>query len=338
MTRAVILGCAGPALEPAERRFFAEADPLGFILFARNVESPEQLRALTDELRAAVGRDDVPILVDQEGGRVARLGAPHWRAAPAAAAFGHLAARRPGDARRATWLNARLMAADLAAAGITVDCAPVLDLRWPGAHDVIGDRAFAGDPVVVANLGRAMCEGLLAGGVLPVIKHLPGHGRARVDSHAALPVVDAPWQALAATDLRAFAELSDAPWGMTAHVVYSAVDDARPATLSPRVISEVIREEIGFDGVLVSDDLSMRALTGGLRARAEAAMAAGCDLVVHCNGDLREMGAVTEGAGAVGEVAAARLRRAESRRRASIGSDFDAKVAYAQLDALMREG
>lgn len=337
MARAVVFGCKGPALEDDERRFFADADPAGFILFARNAETPDQLRALVAELRAAVGRDDAPVLIDQEGGRVARLGRPHWYDPPAARVFGYLAKRRPQDAGAATYLNARLIAADLAAAGITVDCAPVLDLRWPDGNDVIGDRAFTGDPAVVADLGYQTCKGLLEGGVLPVLKHMPGHGRAEVDSHEALPVVEASHEALAAADFQPFVELGEAPWGMTGHVVYRALDGENPATLSPRVIADIIRGEIGFDGVLISDDLSMGALSGDLRARGAAALDAGCDLVLHCNGRMDEMQAVMEGVGQVGETARARLERAEAMRRESFQPDFDRVAAHRQLDALMTE-
>jgi len=333
--RAVVLGCSGPRLDEAERRLFAEADPLGFILFARNCESPEQVKALVDSLRAAVGRADAPVLIDQEGGRVARLKPPHWRAAPAPAAFGRLAAVDEESAARAAWLNARLLAFDLAALGITVDCTPVLDLRLPEGHAVIGDRAFADDPTLVARLGGRVRAGLEAGGVLPVVKHIPGHGRARVDSHLELPVVDTPRDVLEATDFQPFAALHDAPWAMTAHVVYSALDPDRPATTSPRVIAEVIRGQIGFDGVLVSDDLSMQALRGDLGARTRAALAAGCDLALHCNGDLAEMTAVAEAAAPVFEAAARRLWAAEQRRREAWTAGFDPEAARRELEGLL---
>src|SRR3990172_9532156 len=271
----VILGCAGPTPDAPERRFFRAADPLGFILFKRNCTAPKQVRLLVAELRDAVGRADAPVLIDQEGGRVARLGPPHWRTPPPAPRFGLLAARDRDAAAEAARVNARLLAADLAELGITVDCAPVLDLRLPGAHDVIGDRAFHSDPEVVALLGRAVAEGLLAGGVIPVVKHMPGHGRAMIDSHAALPRVATSRSELEHTDFRPFRALNDLPWGMTAHVVYEAIDPERPASTSPVVIGEVIRGHIGFDGLLVSDHLSMQALQGRLADRTRAALAAG---------------------------------------------------------------
>ncbi|MEX0815546.1 MAG: beta-N-acetylhexosaminidase [Dongiaceae bacterium] len=314
MTRiAVIFGCAGPTLDDAERRFFRAADPLGFILFKRNCAAPEQVRRLVGELRDAVGRADAPVLIDQEGGRVTRLGPPHWRTAPPAARFGLLAARDRDAAIEATRVNARLLAADLADLGITVDCAPVLDLRLPGAHDAIGDRAFHSDPEVVALLGRAMAEGLLAGGVIPVVKHMPGHGRAMVDSHAALPRVATSRSELEHTDFRPFRALNDLPWGMTAHVVFEAIDPARPTSTSPIVIGEVIRGHIGFDGLLVSDDVSMQALEGSLADRTRAALAAGCDVALHCNARIQEMEAVAAAAAPLSVRAVERLARGRER-------------------------
>ena len=328
MARAVVLGCAGPALGADEAAFLREADPLGFILFARNCESPAQVRALVTALRESVGRAEAPVLIDQEGGRVARLRPPHWRAAPAAACFGDLAATDPDRAARAAWINARLIAADLADLGITVNCAPVLDLARPETHAVIGDRALAGDPETVAALGRAVCAGLLAGGVLPVAKHLPGHGRARVDSHAALPIIEADAETLAGSDFVPFTALAEAaPWAMTAHAVYTALDPDRPATLSPGVIAGTLRERIGFSGVLISDDLSMKALSGDLATRAAEALAAGCDLVLHCNGDRAEMAAVVAGCAEVTPAARARLDRAEAARRAAVDALAEADRA-----------
>ena len=302
---AAILGCAGPALTPAERAFFRDADPLGFILFQRNCAHPDQLRALVAELRETVGRGDAPVLIDQEGGRVARLKPPHWPSYPAPAA---IAALGGTAAREAAWAGARLIADDLARLGITVDCVPVLDLPVAGADAVIGDRAWGQSPATVALLGRAVCEGMLAGGVLPVIKHIPGHGRATVDSHHALPVVKASRATLEASDFAPFRALADMPWAMTAHIVYTALDAERPATLSAPVIGEAIRAAIGFAGVLVSDDLSMRALGGSLGERSAGALAAGCDLVLHCNGDMKEM---TEVAGAASSLSAAARRRVD---------------------------
>lgn len=311
---AVIFGCAGPRLADDERAFFRDADPFGFILFARNVVSPAQVRALTDDLRACVGRADTPVLIDQEGGRVARLKPPHWRVAPPAARFGALYADEPEAAVEAARLNARLIAAELAPLGIDVDCAPVLDVVVEGAHNVIGDRAFAGTPGIVAALGRAQAEGLLAGGVMPVVKHLPGHGRARADSHLELPVVEASRAELEASDFVPFRALADMPWAMTAHVLYRALSSNQPATMSETLVRDVIRGHIGFDGLLVTDDLSMGALEGAYAERARAALAAGCDVLLHCNGDaaqMREIAAVTP---ALTGAACERIRRGHRRR------------------------
>ncbi len=308
--RPVIFGCAGERLGAAERRFFAEADPLGFILFRRNCREPGQLRDLVASLRDCVGRADAPVLIDQEGGRVARLGSPHWRRHPAAAELA-----REGEA--AVFGTAREIAADLAGLGITVDCAPVLDLRIAGADQVIGDRSFGADPAAVARFGRAWCDGLLAGGVLPVLKHIPGHGRARADSHVACPAVDAAADELAASDFAPFRALAEMPWAMTAHVVYTAFDPDAPATLSSSVIGGAIRGTIGFDGVLISDDLSMGALSGPLGARAAAALAAGCDLALHCSGRLAEMEEIAAATGPLAAATAARLARGEAMRRRS---------------------
>ena len=331
--KAVIFGCEGPVLTDWEKGFFADTNPLGLILFARNCQSPAQVRALVADFHRAVGREDGPVLIDQEGGRVARLRPPHWRAAPAAAELGALGARDGTRARRAVTLNARLLAAELADLGITVDCAPVLDLSVAGAHDVIGDRAFGSDPEVVACLGRAVCEGLLAGGVLPVIKHMPGHGRVLVDSHHALPRVEASRADLERTDFRPFAALSDAPWGMTAHVVYTALDPDNPATTSARIITEVIRGTFGFDGVLVSDDLSMNALSGGLGARAAAALAAGCDVALHCNGRAEEMIEVAAVAPVLSPDAVRRLAAASA--QVTPPASMDTAALTADLDDLL---
>jgi beta-N-acetylhexosaminidase len=309
--RAVILGCAGTTLSSAERAFFAESDPLGFILFQRNCAEPDRVRALVAALRDSVGRADAPVLIDQEGGRVARLRPPHWREYPAAARIGALGAA--GAAAAA--IVARLIAEDLAALGISVDCLPVLDLPVPGADAVIGDRAYANSSERVAALGRAACDGLLAGGVLPIVKHIPGHGRATVDSHLACPVVTTPREALEAGDFAPFQTLRDMPWAMTAHVVYTAVDASRPATLSRRVIDDIIRGQIGFDGVLLSDDLSMQALGGSLGERAAGAIAAGCDVVLHCNGRFDEMREVAAATPPLGDMALVRLARGEALRR-----------------------
>ena len=325
---ACILGCSGPVLTAAEKAFFADARPWGFILFARNVETPEQVRTLTASLREAVGRGDAPVLVDQEGGRVRRLRPPHWPSYPAARAYGELPA---DDRREIARLGGRLMAHDLAAVGIDTDCLPVLDVPAPDGHEVIGDRAYADTPDEVAALGRAAAEGLMAGGVLPVVKHMPGHGRARADSHHALPVVDAPLDDLEARDFTPFRALADLPMAMSAHVVYAAIDPRRPATTSPVVIGDVIRGRIGFDGLLMTDDLSMQALSGGFRERAEAARAAGCDMVLHCNGDMAEMRAAAEGAGRLDGEAARRAAAALARRSAP--APFDVAEGRARFEA-----
>ena len=332
-SRAAIVGIAGTRLRPEERRLIAAHDPLGFILFARNCRTPDQVRALVADLRAAVGRGDAPVLIDQEGGRVARLRPPHWPDQPPARAIGRLAEADEGAGREAAWLHARLLAADLAPLGITVDCAPVLDLAWPGRTAAIGDRAFSADPKIVGLLGRAALDGFLAGGVLPVIKHLPGHGRARVDSHLELPVVAASRDELAASDWRPFRICRDAPLGMTAHVLYPALDPDWPATHSARIIDEVIRGAIGFDGLLLSDDLSMQALGGRLGERCARALAAGCDVALHCNGDLGEMVEVLAAAGPLSDAAEGRLARAFARLDGGMVCDLIA--AQAQRDALL---
>lgn len=291
--RAFITGCAGTTLTPDETAFLREAAPWGLILFRRNVESPAQVAALVAAFRAAVARPEAPVLIDQEGGRVQRLGPPHWPAYPPAEVFARRAeAGDPEGAAQAARLGARLMAADFAPLGINVDCVPCADLRLPEGHGIIGDRAYGSTPAQVAHLARAAAEGLMSGGVLPVLKHIPGHGRARADSHESLPVVETSRDELEATDFAPFRLLADLPLGMTAHVVYAAIDLDRPATTSPTVIGEVIRGHIGFDGALMSDDLSMGALAGSLAGRAEASFAAGCDLALHCNGRLDEMAEV----------------------------------------------
>jgi beta-N-acetylhexosaminidase len=307
--RAVLFGCAGPELSDRERRLFAETDPVGFILFQRNCVEPAQVRRLVADLRASVGRGDAPVLIDQEGGRVMRLKPPHWRAAPPQGLFGELAGRNPARGREAAYLNARLLAAELCDLGVTVDCAPVLDLRLPGAHEIIGDRALGTDPEQVAELGSAVAQGLLDGGILPVIKHIPGHGRATVDSHHELPMVDVGRQMLEQTDFEPFRRLAAQPWAMTAHVVYRAIDPERPASLSAQVIDSVIRGSIGFDGFLVSDDVNMKALKGDVGELSLTAVQAGCDAVLHCNGDFAEMERVARATPRLSDRALERLSR-----------------------------
>lgn len=301
---ALILGCAGPALDPWERDFFRATNPWGFIVFARNVESPAQLAALTASLREAVGRA-APVLVDQEGGRVARLRPPHWRAYPPVLA--DVKGRPLEVAAEILALRYRLIAHDLNAAGIDVNCAPLLDVAAPGLTDAIGDRALGGEPALVAALGRAVRRGLEAGGVLPVVKHLPGYGRAAVDPHLSLPVVKAPLSALTG-DFAPFHAHRDALMGMTAHLLIEAVDRDYPATFSGPCI-DLIRERIGFDGLLMTDDISMGALAGSIAERTEAALGAGCDIVLHCNGDREEMEGAASAAPALEGAA---LRRAEA--------------------------
>ena len=308
--RAVVFGCSGTVLGDGERRFFEESRPLGFILFGRNVANPGQVRKLVADLRRAVSRPDAPVLIDQEGGRVQRIGPPLWPRRPAMRAFGRAVARDPEGAAACARLNAELIAADLRALGIDVNCAPVLDLDLPEGHGVIGDRAFSGDPGIVAALGRAVCEGLMSGGVVPVVKHLPGHGRATVDSHVGLPRVRAPLELLSAADFAPFAALADAVAGMTAHVVYEAVDGSGPASTSRTVIAQTVRRDIGFGGLLFSDDICMGALSGRLEERAAAVLEAGCDVALHCDGNLADMRAVAEACPAMTADALARLERA----------------------------
>lgn len=288
-SKAMILGCAGKNITPDEIRFYRDERPWGFILFARNIGEPEQIRDLVTSLRDSIGRPDAPVFVDQEGGRVQRLRPPVAPNYPAGSALGALYRQDKEAGLRSAWLLARLHAFDLQRLGITVDCLPVLDVPIEGASDVIGSRAYGKDPETVAALGRAAAEGLIAGGVLPVMKHIPGHGRAFSDSHHALPVVDAPLAELRAHDFVPFRALNQLPAAMTAHVVYTAVDPDRPATTSAKVVREIVRGEIGFDGLLISDDTSMKALSGDFSEKAAAILAAGCDLVLHCNGVMEEM-------------------------------------------------
>ena len=329
---AAILGCQGLALTAEEVAFFRDVQPWGFILFRRNVESPDQVRALTSALRDVVGRPDAPILIDQEGGRVARLGPPHWRRYPPGRAYGDLPANDPLLRREITRLGGRLLAHDLCVLGINVDCVPVLDVPAPGSHDIIGDRAYATTTEGVAALGRAACEGLIAGGVLPVIKHIPGHGRAMSDSHLALPVVEAPYADLDARDFAPFRVLSDMPMAMSAHVIYTAIDPRRPGTTSRKVVRSVVREAIGFDGLLMTDDLSMKALSGDFAQRARDSLAAGCDVVLHCNGDMTEMQAVMAGTRALSGRSAQRARAALGRLASDL-EPFDVEEGRARFDA-----
>jgi len=328
-----VFGCQGLHLTESETSFFRDADPFGFILFKRNVDSPDQLSRLTEQMRTAVGRDDVPVLVDQEGGRVQRLGPPHWRKAPAAERFGALWDVSPAAGCEAAYLNARLIGADLHACGITVDCAPDADLREPGAHDVIGDRSFGAVVECVVALARETARGLLDAGLLPVVKHVPGHGRVEVDSHLDLPVVKAAKADLQARDFEVFRQLSSLPLMMTAHMLFMQIDPDAPATQSARVIDGVVRGEIGFDGLLFSDDLSMNALSGSLGERAARALAAGVDVAVHCNGDMAEMQDIAAHVSAMTEQGWARWQRAEAKRMAPV--PIDEKAALERLNDLL---
>jgi len=330
---AAVYGCEGTELASEERAFFRDAHPFGFILFARNCETPSQVRSLYESLRETVGESNVPIFIDQEGGRVARLKPPYWRARPAARRFGELFESNPEEGREATYLCARLIAHELRDIGVTVNCVPVLDVPVPGAHDIIGDRAFSSNAATVIALGRIVIDGHLDGGVLPVIKHIPGHGRALADSHLALPRVAASADDLSVHDFVTFRGLNHAPIAMTAHVVYEAIDPKRPATISPRVVQTIIRREIHFEGLLVSDDLSMAALTGPLALRAKAAFFAGCDIALHCNGKLDEM---KEIAAQAKPLAGPALRRAESAlAHFRAPSELDYGRAEQRLAALM---
>jgi beta-N-acetylhexosaminidase len=335
--KAMILGCAGLELSAEEKEFFRHNQPLGFILFARNCDTPEQIAKLTADLRLSVGRDDAPVLIDQEGGRVQRLKPPRWRQAPTARRFGDLFRRDPELGREAVEFNMRLIAADLIPLGLDVDCVPCLDVPVPGAHDVIGERAFALQPEIVADLGRVAANTMLDMGIMPVIKHVPGHGRAGVDSHHDLPRVDTSVIELQHSDFLPFASLSDMPWGMTAHVLYTAIDAERPATTSPVVIERIIRGVIGFQGLLLSDDLSMQALGGTLGDRARASLAAGCDVALHCNGKMDEMAQVADATGPLTPAALQRLARGRTRLNRSRKPPSSGEIAAWQkrLDALL---
>jgi beta-N-acetylhexosaminidase len=332
MSTAFITGLAGPTLTSQERAFLRDAEPWGLILFKRNIQAPDQVSRLIAEAREAVGQH-VPVLVDQEGGRVQRLGPPHWPVYPPGAAYGRLYDEDGVGGLSAARLGARLMAADLHRLGIDVDCVPLGDVPVAGADRVIGDRAYGETPAKVAAIAAALAEGLMEGGVLPVVKHLPGHGRATADSHEKLPIVTTDRDVLEPTDFQAFRPLKDLPLGMTAHVVFTDLDPSAPATTSPTIIGQVIRESIGFGGVLMSDDISMGALTGSIAERTRAAIAAGCDLVLHCNGRFEEMLAVAGEAPPLGGAAARRTAAALAARRAP--ADIDEAAMRAQFSALM---
>jgi beta-N-acetylhexosaminidase len=325
--RAFITGIAGPELTDAERAFIREAEPWGLIVFKRNIGEPDALRRLTDDFRTTLGRD-APVLIDQEGGRVQRMGPPSWPKYPPALAYGALYDRDRAEGLAAARLGARLIAADLAAVGIDVDCMPVADVPVAEADAVIGDRAFGTQPSKVAALAAAFAEGLAEGGVVPVLKHIPGHGRATADSHRKLPVVTADRETLDATDFAAFRPLATLPLAMTAHVVFTAIDAVAPATTSLAIVRDVIRGVIGFRGLLMSDDISMGALSGSLGERTRAAISAGCDLVLHCNGDMDEMTAVAAAAPALEGQSAHRAAAALGSKRRAAPIDFMAKRAH----------
>lgn len=332
-TRAFITGVSGTELTAAEREFIRDQRPWGFILFKRNVATPAQVAALVAELRAVAGAPDAPVLIDQEGGRVQRLGPPHWPVYPPGAAFASLYDTDSASGLAAARLSARLIAADLADLGITVDCLPLADVPVPGADAVIGNRAYGTEPGKVAAIARAVTEGLEQGGVLPVLKHIPGHGRATADTHFKLPTVDTPRDELERTDFAAFKPLSDLPMAMTAHVVFSAIDPAHPATTSATMIADVIRGAIGFQGLLMSDDVSMNALSGNIAERTRAIFAAGCDVALHCNGNIEEMRDV---AGETPELSGRALERANAALAArKLPQPFDRAAARTELDALI---
>ena len=330
-----MVGVAGPTLSDDERALLRARPPWGFILFQRNCASPQQVRQLVGDLREAAGRPDAPVLIDQEGGRVQRLKPPGWPMRPAARQIGALAERDLAAGREAAFLLARLIAHDLHGLGITINCAPVLDLALPECTAAIGDRAFSADPEIVAALGHGAIAGYLAGGVLPVIKHLPGHGRARVDSHLELPMVECGRPVLAASDWVPFRACAGAPFAMTGHLLFPALDDEYPATLSPTIVRDVIRGEIGFAGALLSDDLSMGALGGSLGERAARARAAGCDIAVHCNGRPDEMVEVLEAAGPLEGEGAERTMRGLARRTPP--RPFEPAAAEARLGEHLRD-
>jgi beta-N-acetylhexosaminidase len=332
-SRAFITGVSGLELGATEREFIRGERPWGFILFKRNVETPGQVSALVSELRDCLGEADAPVLIDQEGGRVARLGPPHWPVYPPGAVFGALYDLDPALGLTAARMSSRLIAADLTNLGISVDCLPLADVPVAGADAVIGNRAYGTEPAKVASIARAVAEGLEQGGVLPVLKHIPGHGRAAADSHFRLPTVDTSKEELELTDFAAFQPLADLPMAMTAHVVFSALDPAHPATTSATIIRQVIRGVIGFQGLLMSDDVSMNALAGSIAERTRAIVNAGCDMVLHCNGKLDEMRDVARETPELADEALDRAKRALASR--TTPAPFDRQAARAELEALM---
>lgn len=331
---AAIFDTEGTELTADERAFFKDVNPFGYILFARHCTSPEAVKRLVSELKSLSGRDRLPVLIDQEGGRVARLRPPHWHKYPPASVFADMVKRSRESAHRAVHLNARLIAHDLYELGITVDCAPLADLPVEGSHDIIGDRAFGTEAEQVIYLARAMAAGLMEGGIVPVLKHIPGHGRAFADSHLELPVVNEPLEVLRTTDFVPFKALANLPMGMTAHVLYTAIDDKHMATVSPKAIN-LIRNELSFKGLLFSDDISMKAMEGNLAERARSALAAGCDVVIHCNATLAEKQEAAQGVSALEGESLARAERAMNSVKKPKPTDI--VEARATLDSLISE-
>ena len=336
-SRAIILGCTSLNLTKEEKLFFRDANPLGFILFKRNCQSPEQVRVLIQELCESIGRLDIPVLIDQEGGRVQRMGPPYWpNYLSAQSLVSNIASKKMAE--EAVFLNSCLIAHDLSELGINVNCSPVLDVPSANSDPIIGDRAFSKKPEDVEKFGRLVCKGYLKNGVLPVLKHIPGHGRADVDSHKKLPVVDSTLDELQKCDFMPFKKLAGMPWAMTAHVVYSAIDPEMPATQSKLIIGDFIRDEFKFNGVLITDDLSMGALSGDFRKRAEKSLAAGCDIALHCNGNLTEMKLVMEGVSNLSNISISRLERAEKMRKKIKKVEFpEVESARNKLETILKK-
>jgi beta-N-acetylhexosaminidase len=334
-TRAFITGISGTGLNADERAFIRAERPWGFILFKRNIETPGQVASLVDELKKCAGRSETPVLIDQEGGRVQRLGPPHWPAYPPGVLFGKLYDLDPALGLSAARLSARLIAADLSELGINVDCLPLADVPVANADAVIGDRAYGTEPGKVAAIAGAITEGLREGGILPILKHIPGHGRATADSHLRLPTVDTARNELEKTDFAAFQPLAGLPMAMTAHVVFSALDPLHPATTSATIIKQVIRGVIGFQGLLMSDDVSMKALSGSIAERTKAIFSAGCDMVLHCNGNFEEMRDVVAETPELSGKAFDRASRALASR--GVPQPFDKAAARAELEAMMSQ-
>ncbi len=333
---AVIFGCIDTALTTAEIDLFADCNPFGLILFEHNCVEPAQLKDLVAQFKETVGRPDAPILIDQEGGRVTRMKPPHWRHPPPARVFPEIAAKDRTAGVRAAYLNARLIGRELAAMGINVDCLPVLDIPVVGAHEIIGDRALGRDAEMIAELGRALSDGIMAEGVLPIIKHIPGHGRAKSDSHKELPIVDTPRDELEATDFVPFELMAGMPWAMTAHVVYTAIDAEHAATISPVIIEQIIRDKIGFEGLLLSDDIGMEALAGTKGERAKTILEAGCDLALECSGKIEDMTEVASIIPRMSQHALSRAAAAEKMRRHQQATDgLNTEDALKELEDIL---